>query len=80
MSQWISVKDRLPDIGTKVLGFLKNGYIFIVSQCTWEDDICNEWHIIPESYSSPFSVPFDDLVYWMPLPAAPVDSEEEKQE
>ncbi len=74
MTEWISVKDRLPKRETEVLGYFKHGKIYVVAQCSWRDNICNEWHFSPASYD-PDSAEFEELTHWMPLPNPPENKE-----
>lgn len=63
MSEWISVKDRLPEEGKSVLIFDECGNILVYSlerdrdgDLHWEDDY-GYWH--------------NDVTDWMPLPEPP---------
>lgn len=64
MSEWISVKDRLPEKNTVVLVYFVKGILqlvdtaFFVSKSRWIDGDLRNW---------------DDefITHWMPLPAPP---------
>ena len=65
MSEWISVKDRLPEFGEKVLITDVSGDVLVYSleqtcsgECWWEDEYWN-W--------------YNDVTHWMPLPEPPKD-------
>jgi len=59
MSEWISVKDRLPDYGDdEVLIIYKQGGIFMDS---WNEDE-EEWK---------YAGCDEDITHWMPLPEPP---------
>lgn len=75
-SEWISVADRLPEVGQRVMVFTpiaRFGESMFFD--TWD-----EQHECPVSFSS-ISVPigdgwnehdFEEITHWMPLPAHPV--------
>lgn len=83
MSEWISVKDRLPQHEDDVLIFYKN----ICSECSKieddEEDLINEnfsigrviqnkWYINPTLPGEPLSHIVTFMVtHWMPLPEPP---------
>lgn len=67
--EWISIKDKKPDRLLCVLGLMKDGSIYVVCQCDW-DDICDDWHYMPQPIEV-HSTSFNDLTHWMPLPEAP---------
>ena len=61
MSEWISVKDRLPEYGDgNVLIAYKQGGIYIDS---WDEEY-EEWDDAGID---------DDITHWMPLPEPPKD-------
>jgi hypothetical protein len=64
--EWISVKDRLPDIGEEynVVWDLKDGGAPVSTTVQW-DAIRKIW--FDETY--PDGVP--DILFWMPLPEPP---------
>lgn len=63
MSQWISIKDRLPEIGEYVIGYGRKGGMFI---CKREHGFRAEGKIYG-------STVYRGFIYWMPLPEPPVD-------
>ena len=70
MSEWISVKDRLPETNKEVLvyrggyiGGLMNVYTYVGND-TWEDDY-GFWSRTDD----------DGITYWMPLPEPPIEKE-----
>lgn len=71
MSEWISVEDRLPDRGKKVLCFIDdkkfeyNGPYFISEYFDNYWDVCNDTYPNSSNYSG--FVP----THWMPLPEIP---------
>lgn len=68
-ASWIDVKDRFPERLTHIIGLMKDGEIYIVSQCEWNDE-CTDWHYIPQDENGS-SECFDNLTHWMPLPEPP---------
>ena len=57
MSEWISVGDRLPKVGDRVLIF--NGCVYEVVKCK-------------EGFNR-FGLGVDNATHWMPLPEPPQD-------
>ena len=55
--RWISVKDRLPEIGTLALVFGSAGAMTVARYIAWA-----EW-VVPGMFSA--------ITHWMPLPAPP---------
>ena len=62
--EWISVKDRLPEIGEHVLVFA-NDIVSSWVEIAWMDK--SDWHTSSD-YEWPCLVDF-----WMPLPESPKD-------
>lgn len=60
-SRWIPVTERLPNIATKCLVTLSNGYITIGEYFSIE-----KWTIIETSYGIVY--PKESVIAWMPLP------------
>ena len=65
MSKWISVKERLPERGYKVLTVNGHGYIRIFA--LWEK-AGREWCWIDEA--GHFNH-VNDITHWMPMPELP---------
>lgn len=64
MSEWISVKDRLPEVGEKVLvvdTFGVDVYIFVTDTCKYPKWI-GDFNLV---------YPFEYIKHWMPLPEPP---------
>lgn len=60
--EWISVKDRLPEDGIRVLTYADNGAMFAATHNDgWYVDT-GEYY-----YASPLAI----ITHWMPLPDAP---------
>ena len=67
MAEWISVNDRLPEVGTEVFGYSeKEDRFFIVAYS-------NTYRCF---FSGQF--PNDDITHWMPLPRTPKERGGEK--
>ena len=67
MSEWISVKDRLPPSETEVLWWNKTAHQAGVS--SWEYmSHCNDTMIY---WGDAGNVSIKNFTHWMPLPAAP---------
>jgi hypothetical protein len=49
---------------------VKDGHIYIVSQCDWID-VCDDWHIMPQGSNGNYTYDFNELSHWMPLPSPP---------
>jgi len=67
MSEWISVKDRLPEMGVSVLGMTKKnpfcGYapaVVVRLKNGWSQDALHEY--------------VTNVTHWMPLPAPPEET------
>jgi len=61
MGDWISVNDRLPELGTKCVCFSERKNIYIL-----EHYLCRAWCPI----GIPYSI-MDTITHWMPLPQPP---------
>lgn len=70
---WISVKDRLPELGDEYLTVwdLKDGEPPVSAAFNWDP---KRKIFYDETYKD--GVP--DILYWMPLPAPPVEGETKK--
>ena len=61
-TEWISVKDRLPETGKRVLTYADNGAMFAAH-------LDGYWYIdTGEMY---YSTPLANITHWMPLPEPP---------
>lgn len=60
--EWISVKDRLPENGKRVLIHADDGAMFVAHH-----DVC--WYVDTGEFY--YSSPLANITYWMPLPPAP---------
>lgn len=69
-NQWISVKDRLPEIDKNVLAYCpieSPGCLYIVSLQKINSLF---WNLYPQHYVESF-LDFDEVTHWMPLPETP---------
>lgn len=74
MSEWISVEDRLPEVGEEVFIYSPNGLhtmgVWDTATRTkhyWCIDMCAAWGY--DSYREKISS--SDITHWMPLPEPP---------
>jgi len=64
MSEWISVKDRLPERSTPVLCYTENGEMFLgVDWLYWPDG-----NVTFKQYKSTYLPDWPDVTHWIPLP------------
>lgn len=69
---WISVKERLPEVWADIIFFTSS------SRLVWEGQLTDEevWRsVATDGYNDPVvSVPHDyeDVTHWMPMPKPPV--------
>lgn len=63
MSEWISVKDKLPELRIPVLVYLKNSELQVAIMST-----SNNWYISDE-WNNSFLHEY--ITHWMPLPSPP---------
>lgn len=63
MNEWISVKDRLPKEGVKVLACYKGAYLEI---CKCSEGV----------WVNRFGSDYTGVTHWMPLPEPPKENEE----
>lgn len=79
MTKWISVKERLPEIGQHVLGFTTKGFDYVDRHLEGERHIdhiiCyminngeNNWFI---EVLNKIAFELEDITHWMPLPEPP---------
>jgi hypothetical protein len=76
MTEWISVKDQLPEFGKHVLtvtfiGNIYIGYLFDIGQGSLQWTLSG---FIGSAYFHGNN--FRAITHWMPLPSAPEESEE----
>ena len=74
MSEWISVKDKLPKIGDLVIGYFLYGPIPYVEQVSYIQRKNMIGEIIKEWHDSDGGTPLD-VTHWMPLPEPPNENE-----
>ncbi len=81
MSEWISVRERLPELNERVLGFEKNTVNKnMVYTCDTVIEVCHRAHMCYGGWinDAGFSIgerPFDvEVTHWMPLPDGPKDN------
>lgn len=61
-TEWISVKDRLPEYRMRALAYADNGAMFAASHY-------DDWYVdTGENY---YSCPLANITHWMPLPQPP---------
>ncbi len=68
MTEWISVKDRLPEKDTKVLCYYYDQYRDVM-EYWYDDEITGK-----NCFFNPPMAPVEDVQYWMPLPLPPGES------
>ena len=66
MSEWVSVDERLPELGVGILIYLKSGYIGCGYRSK-EQENDNLWVF----YHTDMELKNDKLTHWMPLPQPP---------
>ena len=68
--EWISTKDRLPELGVEVLCYADNNKMYILELCQW---VFKKWHkyfsVTGEFEDRQFGI--DEIIAWMPLPNPP---------
>jgi len=67
MNNWISVKDRLPDVYTEVLFYNPEENLYIHG---YFEDISNSWHEVGGNKVEL------NVTHWMPLPEPPTGKDE----
>ena len=68
--QWISVKDRLPEDGTRVMAYV-NGW----HEVAWHRKSIREWQFRDEIAFNNETNTYGLVTHWMPLPELPEESE-----
>lgn len=63
MSEWISVKDRLPDVAESVIVATDASDVWVAWVSCIENDPYPTWHSADEITGT--------ITYWMPLPEPP---------
>lgn len=66
-NQWISVKDRMPEPGQKVIAVFRDSGGSIADQARYRDDMFD--------FSGWCNVQMESVTHWMPLPAPPKEGE-----
>ena len=61
MSEWISVEERLPEIGQSVLVARTGKGVRMEFRCSWGDWVCDD----------EYNMPLSPVTHWMPLPKHP---------
>lgn len=68
MREWISVNDRLPEVGVPVLAFDSSKvYVALLPAC---DEYCEHW-TVTEDYCCSCLGCTGVVTHWMPLPEPP---------
>lgn len=79
MSEWISVKDRLPVDGSRFLvsyRFWRRGVLLTaVTVCKWRNGYFGELEFFGDNFEPTFRIPTTwragNATHWMPLPEPP---------
>ena len=71
--EWISVEDRLPEEGQRVIYYFKHTGISIgrYTRAQWNDPETGEVVSEGDMFHGPDGFLTDDVTHWMPLPDAP---------
>lgn len=69
MTEWISVKDRLPELGIPVAILLDGNYML-------PDIAYRSSKIRGNPWCSRYAVRVDSVTHWMPLPEPPKEEEQ----
>ena len=71
--EWISVKERVPELNSAVLGYApRYGNIFAV----YYDSVCR-WIVWSPTSNEIFPASQGEITHWMPLPEPPTNKEGE---
>ncbi len=81
MSEWISVKDRMPERAQKVLFYSKNELLendehILIGYwgCSFYDSgACTDWHTYPEMEQGQSTEKSINVTHWHLLPKPPTD-------
>ena len=65
--QWISVRDRLPEPGQKIIAVFRDSGGLMVDQARYRDDLFD--------FSGWCNVQMESVTHWMPLPEPPKEGE-----
>lgn len=65
--QWISVRDRLPEPGQKIIAVFRNSGGLMVDQARYRDDLFD--------FSGWCNVQMESVTHWMPIPKPPKEGE-----
>lgn len=75
MSEWISVRDRLPEKSMKVLAYAPNPYIPEARGTIMVLDYSHRWKAFNAFDSTDAEYAIKDVTHWMTLPEAPEEEE-----
>ncbi len=70
MSDWISVKERLPQPHSHVLAVTDKHEMAVVALCTM--GVCDHWHVMPDCGTPNYLDEYDKVTHWQTLPVPPV--------
>lgn len=68
--EWISVKDRLPKNGTRVLGYRQNVSLLCLGVLWYNEGFYIDTTFLPEKYCDSFNKK-QNVEYWMTIPEPP---------
>ena len=71
MNNWISVDDRLPELGQWYLIFVKDKF----STMAFLDTNTETGETLWLAHNNNFQGEWENVTHWQPLPAAPTDTE-----
>jgi hypothetical protein len=71
MSEWISVKDRLPEKQKWVLFHTIWNEIEKGALCDWENELCSDFHYKSYCQCSCNSVELENITHWREIPEPP---------
>ena len=73
--RWISVQDRVPEFGDRLVAAYKSG-AFDVVECA--EGRCDEYGYHDNGYTDSYGEPAcDSFTHWLPLPPPPMQQNEE---